>query len=133
MPDDSVASPPETPRRVVEVFLAQLEARDPRAAGFLAPGARIVFPGGREFGSLEMLAAWATTRYRTVRKTIDRIEELPVDGAGITTVYCFGTLAGDWLDGRPFTGVRFIDRFEVDDAGLIVDQKVWNDLGEARD
>ena len=51
---------------------------------------------------------------------------------GITVVYCRGTLAGEWPDGRAFAGVRFIDRFEIDDAGRIVDQQVWNDLGEAR-
>jgi len=33
------------------------------------------------------------------------------------------------LDGRPFEGIRFIDRFEIQD-GLIVKQDVWNDMGE---
>jgi hypothetical protein len=123
---------PDTPGRIVAAFLAALETRDPAAKAFLAPGVRIVFPGGREFDSLETLAAWATTRYRWVRKTFERIEELPVHADGVTTVYCYGTLAGEWLDGRPFDGIRFIDRFEIDEQGRIVDQKVWNDLGEAR-
>ena len=122
----------ETPSRIVEAFLRALERRDPGAAAFLAPGARIVFPGGREFQSLESLAAWAFTRYRSVRKTLERVEELPVQADGVTTVYVYGTLAGEWLDGRPYAGIRFIDRFEVDEDGRIVDQKVWNDLGEAR-
>lgn len=121
----------ETPSRIVAAFLAALEARDPGARDFLAPGVRIVFPGGREFESLEDLAAWASTRYRSVRKTFERIEELPVHADGVTTVYCYGTLAGEWLDGRPFADIRFIDRFEIDEDGRIVDQKVWNDLGEA--
>lgn len=126
-------TPPETPRRVVETFLAALEARDlPRAAAFLAPEARMVFPGGSEFRTLDALVEWSKTRYRGVRKTIERIEELPVDRHGVTTIYCRGTLAGDWPDGRPFAGIRFVDRFEIDDAGRIVDQQVWNDLGEAR-
>jgi YD repeat-containing protein len=51
---------------------------------------------------------------------------------GVTTVYVYGTLEGVWLDGSPFAGIRFVDRFEIDEAGLIVDQKVWNDLAEAR-
>lgn len=122
----------ETPARIVEAFLRALEVRDPLAAGYLAPGAKIVFPGGREFGSLQALAAWALTRYRSVRKTLERVEELPVGADGVTTVYCYGTLAGEWLDGQPFSGIRFIDRFEIDDGGRIVDQKVWNDLGEVR-
>ncbi len=122
----------DTPARIVETFLRALERRDPAAAGFVGPGARIVFPGGHEFRSLEQLAAWAFTRYRSVRKTLERIEELPVRGDGITTVYVYGTLAGEWLDGSPFAGIRFVDRFEIDEHGLIVDQKVWNDLAEAK-
>lgn len=129
MRDDTAT---DSPARIVESFLRALETRDPAAAAFVAPGARIVFPGGHEFRSLEKLAAWAFTRYRSVRKTLERIEELPVRADGVTTVYVYGTLAGEWLDGSPFAGIRFIDRFEIDGDGLIVDQKVWNDLGEAR-
>jgi len=44
-------------------------------------------------------------------------------------VYCTGTLEGVWLDGRAFSGVRFIDRFEVAE-GRIRRQDVWNDLAE---
>ncbi len=38
---------------------------------------------------------------------------------------------GRWPDGRPFEGVRFMDRFEVA-GGLVRRQEVWNDLAEAR-
>jgi limonene-1,2-epoxide hydrolase len=41
----------------------------------------------------------------------------------------FGTLYGEWPDGRAFEGIRFIDRFVVR-GGRLADQKVWNDLGE---
>jgi hypothetical protein len=34
-----------------------------------------------------------------------------------------------WLDGTAFSGIRFIDRFEVA-GGLIRRQDVWNDLAE---
>jgi hypothetical protein len=44
-------------------------------------------------------------------------------------VYCFGTLYGELLDGTPYSGIRFIDRFTVKD-GKLVDQNVWNDMGE---
>ena len=128
-----VVTPPDTPRSVVEAFLAALEARDlPGASALLAPEAWMVFPGGHKFQTLEALVDWSKTRYRSVGKIIERIDELPVDRQGITTIYCYGTLAGKGLDGRPFSGIRFIDRFEIDDAGQIVDQQVWNDLGEAR-
>jgi hypothetical protein len=44
-------------------------------------------------------------------------------------VWCSGTLAGEWTDGTPFAGIRFVDRFSVRD-GMIICQEVWNDLGE---
>jgi limonene-1,2-epoxide hydrolase len=132
-PTQSQADAAATPREVVEAFLAALEARDlPAAARHLAPGgAAMTFPGGQSFADLESLVAWSKDRYRAVRKTYERIEELAVDARGITVVYCRGTLAGEWPDGRAFAGIRFIDRFEIDDAGRIVDQQVWNDLGES--
>ena len=44
-------------------------------------------------------------------------------------IYCFGTLYGELLDGTPYSGIRFIDRFTVRD-GKLVDQMVWNDMAE---
>ncbi len=112
------------PEETVRAFLAAMERRDLDAAkALLAPGFHMVFPGGRRFDSLEGLVDWAKTRYRSARKTYER-----VDIAG-EAVYCFGTLHGERLDGTPYSGVRFIDRFTVRD-GRLVDQKVWNDLAE---
>ena len=99
-----------------------MERRDLTAAkALLAPGFFMVFPGGRRFDTLEALVDWAKGRYRSARKTYERF-----DVAG-EAVYCFGTLAGEWPDGTPFEGIRFIDRFEFRD-GRISSQKVWNDL-----
>jgi hypothetical protein len=50
-------------------------------------------------------------------------------GSTATHVYCFGTLYGEWADGSAFEGIRFIDRFTVR-AGQLLDQMVWNDMGE---
>ena len=47
-----------------------------------------------------------------------------------TVVYNYGGLRGEWADGTPFEGIRYIDRFLIRD-GRIVDQKVWNDLAVA--
>ena len=44
-------------------------------------------------------------------------------------VYNSGTLYGEWPDGTPFEGNRYIDRFEVRD-GKIVKMEVWNDSAE---
>ncbi len=123
----------ERPGKIVEAFLAALESRDlPGASRYLALGAALIFPGNRVFTSLQALVAWSATRYRFVRKTCEQTETLPGHACGLAVVYCRGTLAGEWPDGTAFAGVRFIDRFEIDADGRIVDQQVWNDLGEAR-
>jgi phenylpyruvate tautomerase PptA (4-oxalocrotonate tautomerase family) len=118
------------PEAVVRAFLAALEARDlPAARALMAEGAPMTFPGGAVFETLEALVNWARPRYRFVKKRIDRIESLPADGGAV--VWCFGTLNGEWPDGAPFEGIRFVDRFEIA-AGLIRRQDVWNDMGEMR-
>ena len=119
---------PRAAAKIVRTYLRLVEARDLDAASeFLADDVLIVFPGGRTFGSLTDQVASSAGRFRSVKKTLDQFDVVS-DGAA-TTVYVYGTLAGQALDGSPFDGVRFIDRFALDD-GLIVSQMVWNDLAE---
>ena len=119
---------PRTAARIVRSYLRLVEARDLDAASeFLADDVSIVFPGGRTFESLTDQVASSAGRFRSVKKTLDHLDVIS-DGAE-TTVYVYGTLAGQALDGSPFDGVRFIDRFALND-GLIVSQMVWNDLAE---
>lgn len=113
---------------VVESYLAAMEARDlPRAAGHLADGFVMTFPGGHRFDRPEELVAWAKTRYTRVAKTYERFDEAPAEDG--TAVICQGTLHGEWLDGRAFSGIRFVDWFLVR-GGKLVEQRVWNDLAE---
>ncbi|BCH28463.1 hypothetical protein MesoLjLc_03930 [Mesorhizobium sp. L-8-10] len=122
MPGRPVAAAAET----VRAFLAAMEARDlDRARGFLADDFVMTFPGNARFTALEELVAWGSKRYRFVSKTYEGFDES--FGEQGMVVYCFGTLSGEWPDGRPFKGIRFIDRFTVD-GGRLVDQRVWNDL-----
>ena len=117
---------------IVEEFLETMAARDLAAArAMLAPGFAMTFPGGARFATLEELVAWAKPRYRWVKKRYDRFDETPAAANGETIVYCYGTLYGEWPDGTPFEGIRFIDRFVVR-AGKLADQQVWNDLAESR-
>jgi SnoaL-like domain len=110
-------------------YLRLVEDRDlDAAAALLGPSVRITFPGGRVFTNLHEQVASSGGRFRSVRKSFDRVDTA-ADGDGLV-VYAFGTLAGVGLDGRTFDGVRFLDRFVVHE-GLIVDQMVWNDLAEA--
>ena len=119
---------PRAAAKIVRSYLRLVEARDLDAASeFLADDVSIVFPGGRTFGSLTDQVASSAGRFRSVKKTLDQFDVVS-DGAA-TTVYVYGTLAGQALDGSPFDGVRFIDRFALDDS-LIVSQMVWNDLAE---
>lgn len=117
--------------RAVETITSFLrlveERRLEEAAPYLADDATITFPGGRTFSSLEEQVDSSAGRFRRVQKVFERFDVIEVDESII--VYSFGTLEGEGLDGRSFSGVRYIDRFVLRD-GLIVDQKVWNDLGE---
>jgi 23S rRNA (guanosine2251-2'-O)-methyltransferase len=116
----------EAARALVERYLAALETRDlETASALLAPRAVLTFPGDVRFEALDAMVAWSATRYRRVRKT-DQRWTVAEDGA---RVYVEGTLFGEALDGRMFSGVRFIDRFELKD-GRIARQSVWNDLAE---
>lgn len=119
-----------SPEETVREFLGAMERRELGvAAGFLAPEFSMVFPGGARFSKLEDLVAWSRQRYRRVGKVFERVDT--ASGLDCAIVYCSGTLQGEWLDGRPFSGIRFIDRFQVR-GGLLLDQAVWNDMAEAR-
>lgn len=126
-------TPGPAPRPAADICLDMLDAigaRDVERAGALTgDGFRMVFPTGAGFTDFGSLFAWSADRYSNARKTIERVEEAPL-GERIA-VYVSGTLSGEWTDGSPFEGVRFIDRFEVTN-GKIVLQEVWNDLASAR-
>ncbi|MGR3497066.1 tautomerase family protein [Citreimonas sp.] len=122
--------PRADPKALVRDFLSAMEARDLDAArAMLAPGFTMTFPGDARMQTLEDLVAWSKPRYARVAKTYDRFDAAQ-DGA-TAIVYCFGSLSGDWLDGTPFSGIRFIDRFEIEE-GRLTRQDVWNDMAEVR-
>jgi hypothetical protein len=114
---------------LLSCYLTLMEERNlQEASRYLAPGARLIFPGGKTYSALAEVAQAARGRYRWVKKQIERWDTFPQD-EGKATVYCLGTLYGEALDGSPFQGIRFVDRFEVQN-GLITLQEVWNDLAE---
>jgi phenylpyruvate tautomerase PptA (4-oxalocrotonate tautomerase family)/limonene-1,2-epoxide hydrolase len=119
------------PTQIVQKFLQAMEARDLNtASALLDPAFTMTFPGIAPMTTLEQLIAWAKPRYRFVQKTYDGYDALQSPGAA-AIVYCRGTLSGEWPDGTPFNGIRFIDRFELV-AGRITRQDVWNDIAEAK-
>ncbi|RTL69678.1 MAG: hypothetical protein EKK42_06090 [Pseudonocardiaceae bacterium] len=114
----------------VDAYLTLCEQRRlDEAAAHLAPGARLVFPGGVVHTDLPSMVAAAKGRYLQVGKP-ERRYLAGSDGSGATTVTCLGTLSGRWLDGTSFSGIRFVDVF-VFDGELIAEQHVFNDLSIA--
>jgi hypothetical protein len=113
---------------LVREYLEAMEARDlARAERLLGPGFAMTFPGGRRFHALGELVQWAAGRYRRIHKHFAGFDL--VRRGDTEVVYCHGVMHGEAIDGRPFAGVRFVDRFEIR-GGAIVDQQVWNDLAE---
>src|SRR6478736_1859584 len=93
----------------------------------MIPGTIITFTGGREFDHPRGPTGFNARRYRWVKKQMDRFDVCP--GADETVVYSIGTLYGEWIDGTPFEGNRYVDRFVVK-GGQIVKMDVWNDSAE---
>ena len=115
---------------LVNEFLLAMQNRDLQAAqSFLHPDFQMCFPGGVVMHALAELVTWAQSRYSHIAKQYERIEESWQ--GDVTVVFCHGALQGSWLNGEAFAGIRFSDRFEVQD-GLITRQDVWNDLAEHR-
>ena len=121
----------ETTRRdseTVQRFLDASMVPDPEtAARYIAEDLQITFTGGRRFSHPRECTAFNAHRYRWVKKRMERLDV--VQGEDRTTVYSLGTLYGEWPDGSPFEGNRYVDRFEVEN-GLIVRMEVWNDSAE---
>lgn len=121
-----------SPAALVDHYLQLCEDRElDEATRLLASDARLTFPGGKVYTSLRQMAGAASGHYRWVRKHRERYFEAAGDGSGGTvTVTSLGTLYGEDLEGRPFSGIRYADVFVLRD-GLIVEQNVFNDLPEA--
>jgi hypothetical protein len=111
-------------------YLRVMEERDlATARTMLDPDFRMVFPGDKRMTELDALVKNSASRYRFVKKTFDETDS-GTDRRGRPVVIISGTLYGEWPDGTPFSGIRYCDRFVLKD-GRLLEQHVWNDLGEA--
>lgn len=119
-------------RRIVETYLELSMVPDPEgAAKFLSPEFTMTFTGGRRFGGPADSAAFNAKRYKWVKKRFLRTDAALDPDTGEVHVYNTGHLYGEWPDGEPFDGNRYIDIFTVR-GGLIVSTDVWNDSAEIR-
>lgn len=118
--------PPEA--RIVRDYLTASMVPDPEtAATYMAEDIVITFTGGRVYDHPSGPAGFNAGRYKWVKKRMDRFDV--ASGPDGVVVYSVGTLYGEWPDGTPFEGNRYVDRFEVEN-GKIVKMDVWNDSAE---
>lgn len=118
----------QTPKEIVEAYLAaQMNLDFETANRFIDPNVKIVFTGGRKFERPEQCGAFNARRYKWVKKRMLRTDV--VMGHDVSIVYNLGVLYGEWPDGTPFDGNRYIDRFEVRGERIIA-MDVWNDSAE---
>lgn len=118
----------QTVRELIETFLEFSMIPDPdRAAEFLADDVVIYFTGKTEMRHPREMAAYNGKRYAWVKKSFGSLDIAPSDDHVVA--YSTGTLYGEWPDGTPFEGNRYVDRFEVR-AGKITRIDVWNDSAE---
>lgn len=113
---------------IVRLYLeASMEPDPVKAALYVADPVEIVFTGGRIFDDPSGPTSFNARRYKWVKKNMERFDVCP--GEGETIIYSIGTLYGEWPDGEPFEGNRYVDRFVVR-GKKIVKTDVWNDSAE---
>ncbi len=95
----------------------------------MAPGFRMTVTGGATYTHPKDFAANSGKRQKSARKTTDSYDVLPTSKGAV--VYSIGSMAGQWNDGSDYKGVRYIDRFEIEN-GRIVDMQVYSDMAEFR-
>lgn len=126
MPDPSAMNPVET----VEAFLRTIMIPDPEGArAYTSPALQIRFTGGRPMRDPSETSAFNAARYAWVKKRFEQTDLVAGATDEEATVYNIGTLYGAWLDGTPFEGNRYVDRYVVS-HGKIVQMDVWNDSAE---
>ncbi len=121
---------PSSPAEIVEAYLTAHMIPDPVAArAFVAQEFDITFTGGRKMKDPAEASAFNKSRYKWVKKKFERTETVAGGTPEETVVYNIGTLYGEWPDGTPFEGNRYVDRYVLA-HGKITKMSVWNDSAE---
>jgi ketosteroid isomerase-like protein len=120
----------DQPAKIVEDFLQLLMIPDPDAARrYCDPQFEIRFTGNRLMRDPAECAAFNRGRYKWVKKLFGPTHVVQGGTDEETVVYQTGSLYGEWPDGTPFEGNRYVDRYVVR-RGKIVKMEVWNDSAE---
>jgi ketosteroid isomerase-like protein len=124
------AAEPSDPAGIVEAYLTAHMIPDPdKARQYCAPNMQIIFTGGRKMGDPAEATAFNKGRYKWVKKKFERTDVVAGATPDEAIVYSIGTLYGEWPDGTPFSGNRYVDRYELR-QGKIARMQVWNDSAE---
>src|SRR4030095_2605663 len=100
--------------KIVEEYLRLHMIPDPDAARqFCAPGLEIHFTGNRLMRDPAEAQGLKPARYKWGKKKFGPTHVVAGGTLEETTVYQTGTLYGEWLDGTPFEGNRYVDRYFV--------------------
>ena len=125
-----IAPPADNPVAIVEEYLRLHMIPDPDSArAYCAPNLEIRFTGNRLMHDPAEATAFNKARYKWVKKKFGPTHVVVGGSADETIVYQTGMLYGEWTDGTPFEGNRYVDRFVVR-GGQIVKMDVWNDSAE---
>jgi hypothetical protein len=118
------------PKEIVEAFLRTIMIPDPEGArAFTSPDLQIRFTGGRPMRDPSEASAFNAQRYKWVKKRFERTDVVTGASDEEAIVYNIGTLYGEWPDGTPFEGNRYVDRYVLQ-HNKIVQMDVWNDSAE---
>ena len=125
-----MSDPVAAAKAVVETYLHLSMIPDPEgAAAYVSADLELTFTGGRRFSGPADATAFNARRYKRVKKRFLRTDAALDAETGDVHIYNTGHLYGEWLDGTPFDGNRYMDKFVVRD-GKIVKMDVWNDSAE---
>ena len=125
-----MSDPVAEAKACVEAYLERSMVPDPDgAAKYVATDLSIIFTGGRKFSGPAETTAFNAKRYKWVKKRFLRTDAALDPETGNVHVYNTGYLYGEWPDGTPFDGNRYMDEFVVR-SGKIISTNVWNDSAE---
>lgn len=129
-PQQDMTHNPTDPGALVDSYLTTLMKPDPEGARrYVSADLRIRFTGGREMRDPSECTAFNKARYAWVKKRFESTDVVAGATEALAVVYNRGTLYGEWLDGTPFEGNRYVDRYVVR-HGRITEMDVWNDSAE---
>ena len=120
----------DDPASIVDAYLRLHMIPDPDAArAYCAPELEIRFTGNRLMRDPAEATSFNRSRYKWEKKKFGPTHVVAGGTGEETVVYQTGTLYGEWPDGTPFEGNRYVDRYVVR-RGKIVKMEVWNDSAE---